>query len=70
MRDSRVKEKPLQAMAHELGERERGAEDERNSLQAALDAQRAERSKEASAVAALELKLRTELADVTGLSTC
>jgi len=52
------------ALMHELVERERGAEDERNALSATLALQRAERAKEAEAVDELEEKLRTELAVV------
>jgi hypothetical protein len=52
------------ALMHELVERERGAEDERNALSATLALQRAERAKEAEALNELEEKLRTELAVV------
>jgi hypothetical protein len=52
------------ALMHELVERERGAEDERNALSATLAQQREERTKEAEALNELEEKLRAELASV------
>jgi len=52
------------ALMHELVERERGAEDERNALSATLAQQREERRKEAEALNELEEKLRAELASV------
>jgi hypothetical protein len=53
-------------LMHELAERERGAEDERDALSATLAVQRGERAKEAGALGDLEAKLRAELAMITG----
>jgi len=55
-------------LMHELVERERGAEDERNALSATLAVQREERAKEAGALGDLEAKLRAELAMITEIN--
>jgi multidrug efflux pump subunit AcrA (membrane-fusion protein) len=51
---------------HELSERARAAEDERNALAATLAQQRSERDVEAAAMSRVEAKLRAELATVQG----
>lgn len=59
-----------QTSTHEVAERERSAEDERNALSATLAVQRQDREKEAQSVATLEAKLRSELATITGYPCC
>jgi len=50
---------------HELSERERSAEEERNALEETLDVQRSDREQEISTLDHLITKLRSELHDIT-----
>ena len=50
---------------HDLVERERSAEDERNALQQTLQVQRIERERETSSMEQLTTKLKAELHDIT-----